>query len=64
MVAEDSIYPSNTELEIPNLLLALQPRNGLLLPFAGWGNLFNLFYPTFSKNATALEANPISYSCQ
>lgn len=35
--AEDRIYPSDNELEIPNLLLELQPRNGLLLPFAGWG---------------------------
>lgn len=35
--AEDRIYPSDNELEIPNLLLEWQPRNGLLLPFAGWG---------------------------
>lgn len=33
---QDRIYPSDNELEIPNLLLELQPRNGLLLPFAGW----------------------------
>lgn len=28
--AEDRIYPSDNELEIPNLLLEWQPRNGLL----------------------------------
>ena len=34
---EDRIYGSGNELEIPDLLPDMQPRSGLLLPFAGWG---------------------------
>lgn len=37
MMLGDRIYASNNEFDIPNLLLDCQPKNGLLLPFAGWG---------------------------
>ncbi len=36
-VAEDRIYPSNNPFDIPTLQLSLQPKGGLLLPCAQWG---------------------------
>lgn len=35
--AQDRIYPSDNEFEIPSLLPEYQPKSGLLLPFSGWG---------------------------
>lgn len=37
MIADDRIYPSDNELEIPTLRFDMQPQSGLLLPFGGWG---------------------------
>ncbi len=37
MNAEDRIYSSDNKFEIPTLRLDMQPRDGLLLPFSGWG---------------------------
>lgn len=37
MKAEDRIYPSNNEYDIPTLKFDMQPQLGLLLPFGGWG---------------------------
>lgn len=37
IVAQDRLFPSDNEFEIPNLRLDRQPANGLLLPFAPWG---------------------------
>lgn len=37
LLAEDRIYPSDNEYEIPTLLLDRQPKDGPLLPFSGWG---------------------------
>ncbi|MCF0219336.1 MAG: DUF4417 domain-containing protein [Muribaculaceae bacterium] len=35
--AQDRLYPSDNEYEIPCLRLDRQPKNGLLLPFSGLG---------------------------
>lgn len=37
MIAEDRIYSSDNEFEIPTLRIDKQPQSGLLLPFGGWG---------------------------
>ncbi|MCD8388126.1 MAG: DUF4417 domain-containing protein [Bacteroidales bacterium] len=36
---QDRIFASNNPMEIPTLLLDMQPKSGLLLPFAGWGTM-------------------------
>lgn len=34
---DDRIYPSDNEFDIPVLMVEQQPKNGLILPFNGWG---------------------------
>lgn len=34
---DDRIYPSDNEYDIPVLMMERQPKNGLILPFNGWG---------------------------
>lgn len=34
---DDRVYPSDNAFEIPVLIVERQPKNGLILPFCGWG---------------------------